>query len=139
MGDRAITPGEVEEPKHLEEKKESVEEQVQTIQSVKKRNMWRRVTDKVPDAIKAMNTKKKVEGDKPEEGIAKEDDLIESGRKSSLSERWKLRKESLGSLRFPKKSSKPKQKDPLHQWMVDHSGGTLKEKRYAGGWASVFK
>ncbi|KAI5867203.1 hypothetical protein GGS23DRAFT_547318 [Durotheca rogersii] len=25
-------------------------------------------------------------------------------------------------------SPKPKQKDPLHQWMVDHSGGTIRDK-----------
>ncbi|KAI0135249.1 hypothetical protein F4814DRAFT_15488 [Daldinia grandis] len=30
------------------------------------------------------------------------------------------------SLSALKENVRPKQKDPLHQWMVDHSGGTIK-------------
>ncbi|KAI0380852.1 hypothetical protein F5Y04DRAFT_281526 [Hypomontagnella monticulosa] len=53
-------------------------------------------------------------------------------RKSSLSS-WKSSKSSGSSLegssdkKLQKKKSK--QKDPLHQWMVDHSGGTVKSHR----------
>lgn len=30
-----------------------------------------------------------------------------------------------------KLGKKPKQKDPLHQWMVDHSNGTVRERSWA--------
>ncbi|KAI1806396.1 hypothetical protein F4811DRAFT_510876 [Daldinia bambusicola] len=45
--------------------------------------------------------------------------LSEKGRGMVRNLPWPVLKESL----------KPRQKDPLHQWMVDHSGGTIKSSR----------
>ncbi|KAI2622150.1 hypothetical protein GGS26DRAFT_594154 [Hypomontagnella submonticulosa] len=47
---------------------------------------------------------------------------------------WKSALEAIPEkLEIPKNQSKklgkkPKQKDPLHQWMVDHSNGTVRER-----------
>ncbi|KAI0009571.1 hypothetical protein F4779DRAFT_617467 [Xylariaceae sp. FL0662B] len=142
MSDRPVSPGKADEPKQPEKPKESKESKelndadVQ-LQIEKKRRLWRRVTDKIPDAVK--NFKKKIDAEKAEDGVAKEDNPSEADRKSSLSERFKMKTEALGSVRFPKnkKDAKPKQKDPLHQWFVDNSGGTLRDKSYA--WPSSSK
>ncbi|KAI1449982.1 hypothetical protein F5Y02DRAFT_427867 [Annulohypoxylon stygium] len=52
-----------------------------------------------------------------------------SSRASSLSAKSKELWKKHAHISIPENSStKPKQKDPLHQWMVDHSGGTVSDK-----------
>ncbi|KAI1096656.1 hypothetical protein F5B19DRAFT_487860 [Rostrohypoxylon terebratum] len=52
-----------------------------------------------------------------------------SSRASSLSAKGKeLWKKHAHSSMPEKPVARPPQKDPLHQWMVDHSGGTVQDK-----------
>ncbi|KAI0881086.1 uncharacterized protein GGS22DRAFT_192573 [Annulohypoxylon maeteangense] len=55
-------------------------------------------------------------------------DTSSSSRRSSLSGRGKELLKKHVSIHRAKQDVKPKQKDPLHQWMVEHSGGSLREK-----------
>ncbi|KAI2470827.1 hypothetical protein F4781DRAFT_441429 [Annulohypoxylon bovei var. microspora] len=51
-----------------------------------------------------------------------------ASRRSSLSEKGKVLLKKHVNLSRSRQDARPKQKDPLHQWMVENSGGTVREK-----------
>ncbi|KAI1391390.1 uncharacterized protein F4822DRAFT_396588 [Hypoxylon trugodes] len=98
----------------------------------KKQNRWRQVKSRLPDIVntfKELNTG--IGNDEKQERRTSQKTIDNDlSRHSSLSEKGREVARFLVSptVTSVKQKFRPKQKDPLHQWFVDHSGGTLKEK-----------
>ncbi|KAL7625332.1 hypothetical protein AAE478_004548 [Parahypoxylon ruwenzoriense] len=66
---------------------------------------------------------------KDPESLAAKDTATNADKRASIFEKGVEKSKDMArrlTLTFP--VSKPKQKDPLHQWMVDHSGGTVRDR-----------
>ncbi|KAI1370879.1 hypothetical protein F4677DRAFT_450950 [Hypoxylon crocopeplum] len=118
---------------HLPDKHETAKEPEDaqiSDKSGKTHLLWGRVKDAFPEIVEAVKRESK---SKTNNGEKRRSDTSQKTTSSvdrllSLSEKGREFKRRL-TLSNVKQIIRPKQKDPLHQWFVDHSGGTLRETR----------
>ncbi|KAI1462400.1 hypothetical protein F4805DRAFT_474359 [Annulohypoxylon moriforme] len=96
----------------------------------------RQLAGRVKDKLPSIDTSKSIKGDiktiindTTKRGRSRLSQLSSgsSSRTSSISGIGELFKKRVNITKV-KQDAKPKQKDPLHQWMVENSGGVLRER-----------
>ncbi|KAI2609241.1 hypothetical protein GGR54DRAFT_618267 [Hypoxylon sp. NC1633] len=129
-------------------KRETIEEPAGAVvaaKSTKGHLLWGRVKERIPEISEVLlnalaseylgstltGPPRPVRSEEPKpKAIDKEKRSSEESQKlaSSIVERWSSISEKGKTFkrRLTSPNVKPKQKDPLHQWFVDHSGGTLR-------------